>query len=128
LKVKTHLGISEKLVGKAIEVATGYAKCELKTIPEMAADDRGLIHGGFIFGLADYAAMLAVNDPNVVLGASESRFLSPVKLGDVVVASATVTEVKGKKHLVECAVNVGEKVVFRATFTTFVLERHVLDS
>ena len=27
----------------------------------------GWYNGGFIFGLADHAAMLAVNDPNVVL-------------------------------------------------------------
>jgi acyl-coenzyme A thioesterase PaaI-like protein len=44
----------------------------------MAADQRGLVHGGFTFGLADYAAMVAVNDPNVVLGAAEVRFLAPV--------------------------------------------------
>lgn len=128
MKINTHLGIDERLVGKPLEMSTGFAKCQLKTIPEMAADDQGLIHGGFIFGLADYAAMLAVNDPYVVLGASESRFLSPVKLGDVVVASATVLEAKGKKHMVECAASVEDKVVFRATFTTFVLDRHVLDS
>jgi acyl-coenzyme A thioesterase PaaI-like protein len=48
----------------------------------MAVDDRGLVHGGFVFGLADHAAMLAVNDPNVVLGAASTRFLKPVRVGE----------------------------------------------
>jgi acyl-coenzyme A thioesterase PaaI-like protein len=48
----------------------------------MVVDAHGLVHGGFVFGLADYAAMLAVNDPNVVLGAAEARFLKPVRRGD----------------------------------------------
>ena len=41
------------------------AVAALTTDPEMAADDRGLVHGSFTFGLADYAAMLAVNDPSL---------------------------------------------------------------
>lgn len=32
----------------------------------MAADEYRLVHGGFIFGLADYAVMLAINEPTVV--------------------------------------------------------------
>ena len=47
----------------------------------MAADGRGLVHGGFTFGLADFAAMCAVNDPNVVLGAATCKFLAPVQVG-----------------------------------------------
>ena len=41
---------------------------------------------GFIFGAADYAAMLAVNQPNVVLGAAETHFLKPSRVGDVLLA------------------------------------------
>jgi len=48
----------------------------------MVVDDHKLVHGGFIFGAADYAAMAAVNDPNVVLGSAEVSFLKPSKSGD----------------------------------------------
>ena len=58
------------------DLRPGYAKVTMVTTPVMSADDRGLTHGGFYFGMADYAAMLAVNDPNVVLGSADScRFL-----------------------------------------------------
>ena len=64
---------------------------------------------GFVFGLADYAAMLAVNDPNVVLGSADMRFIAPVKVGDEVVATATVTESKGKKRVLEVSAEGAEE-------------------
>lgn len=100
----------------------------LTTVPEMAADERGLVHGGFIFGLADYAAMLAVNHPNVVLGAAELRFLKPVVVGDALVASARRSGEDGKKLRVEAEVRRDGAVVFTGTFTCFTPKRHVLES
>ena len=61
-----------------VEVVGGSkAIVELTATPEMEADASGLTHGGFTFGLADYAAMLAVNHPNVVLGSAQTKFTSP---------------------------------------------------
>ncbi|MDY0268384.1 PaaI family thioesterase [Trichloromonas sp.] len=94
--------------------------------PEMVADDRGLVHGGFTFGLADYAAMLAVNDPHVVLGAAEVKFLAPVTLGETMLAKAEVIGESGKKRQVRCTVST-DRPVFEGSFTCFVLPGHVLD-
>lgn len=127
IKPNTHLAISPTWVGSAVELTDGRASARLETRAEMCADDAGLVHGGFAFGLADYAAMLAVNDPHVVLGAAETKFLAPVRCGEVMVASATVVEQKGKKRQVECRVAVGDRMVFEGRFTCFVLDRHVLD-
>lgn len=99
----------------------------LPTTEEMGADQRGLVHGGFLFGLADYAAMLAVNDPNVVLGAADVRFKAPVRVGEEVVATANVREASGKKRTVHVTAVVDDRVVLEGTFTTFVLGQHVLD-
>ncbi len=93
----------------------------------MAVDDRGLVHGGFVFGLVDHAAMVAVNDPNVVLGSSDVRFLAPVSVGDTVDATATVSEEKGKKRVLTVSAKVGDKEVLSGTMTAFVLDKHVLD-
>lgn len=124
----THLAISSRLVGEPVALDEGRASARLETIAEMAADERGLVHGGFVFGLADYAAMLAVNDPLVVLGSADMRFLAPVRVGDVVVASATVVETKGKKRRLEVTARVGERDVLAGTMTAFVLAEHVLGS
>ena len=125
--VRTHPSIDQRLCGQPVKLADGYAEVALVALDEMAADARGLVHGGFVFGLVDYAAMLAVNDPNVVLGAATCRFVAPVTVGERVLATATRTEQKGKKHVVEVEARVGERLVVEATLTTFVLEHHVLD-
>jgi acyl-coenzyme A thioesterase PaaI-like protein len=127
IESQTHLAISPHWVGEALELAPGRAVARLQTRTEMAADERGLVHGGFAFGLADYAAMLAVNDPHVVLGAAETRFLAPVRVGEVLTARAVVESEEGKKRLVKCSVSTDEREVLAATFTCFVLPRHVFD-
>ena len=93
----------------------------------MAADKTGLVHGGFVFGLADYAAMLAVNHPHVVLGSADVKFLKPVQVGDTLEARATVKKVDGKKQWVDIVVNNGDNRVFSGRFTCFVLDRHILE-
>lgn len=94
----------------------------------MTVDSQGLVHGGFIFGAADHAAMLAVNDPNVVLGSADVRFLAPVRTAEVVDFNAEVVAVEGRKHQVTVEGRVGERIVFSGSFSCVVLERHVLDS
>lgn len=109
---------------------------ELETVPEMAADETGLVHGGFVFGLADYAAMLAVNHPNVVLGSAQTRFLKPVVVGERLVAAASLLEEEGRKRRVGVEVRRNDEteergetgeVVMTGDFLCFVPDRHVLD-
>lgn len=123
----THLSIDRRLCGSPTVLSAGHAAVELVTTPEMVVDEQGLVHGGFVFGAVDHAAMLAVNDPNVVLGAADVRFVAPVRLGEVVRAQATVVEQKGRKRLLEARADVGGREVMVGSFTAFVLERHVLD-
>ena len=124
--IKTHKLINERFSGRVLESAEGRARVILHTNIDMIADEFGLIHGGFIFSGADYSAMVAVNDENVVLGASECRFIAPVKKGDSVIFEANVISNRGKKHIVEVEGFVEDKRVFSGVFTTFVLDKHIL--
>ncbi|MDD3592523.1 MAG: hotdog domain-containing protein [Sulfurovum sp.] len=126
MRLNTHLNIDSSLCGKVTKLEEGYAEVLLHTTRQMSADAQGLVHGGFIFGAADYAAMSAVNDPYVVLGASSSKFAAPVKVGDAILCKACVVSEKGKKKEVSVKVFVADKLVFEGIFTTFVLEKHVL--
>ncbi|HYO14167.1 MAG TPA: PaaI family thioesterase [Thermoanaerobaculia bacterium] len=123
----THLAIDRRLVGEPLEIGEGTATVALVTIPEMAADDHGLVHGGFVFGLADYAAMLAVNHSHVVLGGAETRFLQPVTVGERLLARARVEETNGRKSRVAVEVLREGVLVMTGTLTCFTLDRHVLD-
>jgi len=125
---RTHLAIDPRLVGTPLDLSEGAARVVLVTQPEMAADERGLVHGGFVFGLADYAAMLAVNHPHVVLAGAETRFRKPVAVGDRLIATAQREETEGAagaKSRVQVTVRRGEEEVFSGSFLCVTLERHV---
>jgi len=126
MQLNTHLNINTSLCGKVVKLYTNYAEVLLHTTQQMSTDSQDLVHGGFIFGAADYAAMSAVNDPYVVLGASSSKFVAPVKVGEAVLCKASVVSEKGKKRVVEVKAFVDGKLVYEGEFTTFVLEQHVL--
>ena len=128
MEQRTHKLTSDRLVGKPVKIEPGRAEVELLTNGEMAVDEYGLVHGGFTFGLADYAAMLAVNEPTVVLGKAEVRFLKPVKVGEKLTAKAVVVKDMGRKKIVKAEVlNENCEKVFEGTFHCYVLEKHVLE-
>jgi len=128
MDVRTHHSIDPELVGRPETLAPGRAVVRLPLTPAMAADGRGLVHGGFVFGLADYAAMLAVNDPLVVLGAAEVRFTAPAVVGETIEAEAVAEDASGKKRQVAVTVRRGETTILTGRFTCFVLPHHVLDA
>ncbi len=128
MDLKTHGKASPRLVGRLVSFEEGVeAVAELETGDEMAVDEHGLVHGGFTFSLADYAAMTAVNHPNVVLGGADCRFVAPVKAGETMVARASVKGVEGRRRDVEVEVSVGEKKVFEGIFKCYVLDKHVFE-
>jgi len=127
MKVNTHEKADARLLGTPILLEKGTAVVELTATEEMTIDNRGLIHGGFTFGLADYAAMLAVNDPLVVLGSADVKFTAPVKIGERMTATGVVDAVKGWRRGVSVEVSVGDRVVLEGTMACYVLQRHVLD-
>jgi uncharacterized protein (TIGR00369 family) len=126
MNILTHNSIDNDLCGSPLIVADGYSKVELRTTQKMAVDETGLVHGGFVFGLADYSAMIAVNHPNVVLGAADVKFLKPARSGDVLIAEARIDKGEGKKQTVSVLVTRGDTEIFKGVFTCFILDKHVL--
>jgi len=129
MSVKTHIYASPTLIGKPLFISfSSYAEAELKADWRMAVDERGLVHGGFTFGLADYAAMIAVNEPNVVLAKAEVKFTAPVKVGDLMNARAEVIDKKDGKYVVNVVVKVKNIKVLEGVFTCIAAEKHVLNA
>lgn len=125
----THLNVSRKLVGSVVSIEENSAKVTLDITKEMIVDEYNLTHGGFVFGLADYAAMVAINEPTVVLGKAEVKFIKPVILNEKLTAIATILDnSNGKKITVSVTVvNGEEQLVFEGSFVCFVLEKHILE-
>jgi acyl-coenzyme A thioesterase PaaI-like protein len=125
--VKTHLKASPTLLGRPVLIEDdSRAMVELVTTKDMVVDDEGLVHGGFTFGLADYAAMLAVNHPYVVIGSADVKFIAPVRLGETMRATATVERRDSKRREVAVEVQVDGKPIFKGAMNCYILDRHVL--
>ena len=127
MQLKTHLKIDQELSGTPVEVGEGYAVVELKTKENMRADEKNLVHGGFIFSLADYCAMLTVNEPTVVLASAKVDFKKPVVVGDTLRAKGRLLRAEGKKRWVEVKVYRNQDLVFLGEFLCVVPDKHVLD-
>lgn len=126
MEIRTHQGIDRQLCGDPVAMEEGYCLVRFLPTPAMRTDESGLVHGGFLFGAADYAAMLAVNHPNVVLAGASVKFLKPVQVGESVDAEARVMQAEGKKRSVSVTLRRDGETVFEGELTCFVPERHVL--
>ena len=124
--LNTHERINTVYSGEIIKLESGYSKVMLETNEVMRADEVGLVHGGFIFSAADFSAMVAVNEPNVVLASCNCLFLAPVRVGDTVTFEATEHQKEGRKRNVTVRGFVHEIKVLEGEFKTVVTERHVL--
>jgi acyl-CoA thioesterase len=71
------------------EIGVGVARMSM-TVRDDMLNGHGLCHGGFIFTLADTAFAYACNSRNAatLAAAAEIAFLSPGRLGEVLVAVA----------------------------------------
>ncbi len=125
--LNTHEKLDSSLCGDVEELKLGYARISLATTEAMRADDVGLVHGGFIFSAADFAAMAAVNERNVVLASSVCQFLAPVRVGDFVIFEARERQKEGRKRSVYVTGSVLDIKVFEGEFKTVVTDNHVLN-
>jgi len=127
MDIQTHKLIDMELCGKPVHLEEGLSRVEMNTTDKMRVDDSGLVHGGFVFGLADYAAMIAVNNPNVVLGGADVKFLKPIRVNESITAEAKVIQKQGRKQNVQVSVIRGNEKVFEGEFICFVLDKYVID-
>ncbi len=126
IDLKTHNLINPNLCGNLEDLQDGFARVRLVTSDEMVVDKKGLVHTGFVFGAANYAAMAAVNKPNVVLGVARCNFLAPLKVEDEVVFEATAHQTTTRKRNVMVVGKLSDVKVFEGEFAAVVLEKHVL--
>jgi len=126
IDLNTHKKINQNLCGKLIEQKENYAKVKFEATDEMIVDDEGLVHGGFTFGAADFCAMATVNHPYVVLTNSKSKFLAPVKVGDIVIFESEVIFDDDKRQEIIVTGKIDDIKVFEGIFGSVVLKKHVL--
>ena len=89
-------------------------------------DRKGLVHTGYLFSAANFAAMASVNEGNVVLASAKTNFLAAMALGDEAVFEAQAMQTTTRKRNVLVIGKLGNVKIFEGEFATVVLDRHVL--
>ena len=126
--LKTHLKIKSTLVGNLVAMSKNSSKVVLQTTHDMSVDEFGLIHSGFLFGSAEYAAVAAVNEPNVVVIGCRSKFFAPAKVGDLITFEAKGRFEDARKREIKVIGMINEIKVFEGLFQAVLLEKHILQT
>ena len=100
VRKRNHSSINIKisLSGAVTQLEPNHAKTRFFATNDMIADGEGLIHNGFVFSAASYAAMAAVNETfSVVIGA-KIHFFAPTRVNEAIEFDARSHFNESKKH------------------------------
>ena len=111
--------------GTAFLLDKNHAKTRFFTTADMVSDAEGLIHSGFVFMGANYAALLAINEEFCVSIGARINFFGPLKLGDVVEFDAQARFEESRKREVKVIGYVKEIKIFEGIFQLVTLEEHI---
>jgi acyl-CoA thioesterase len=94
---------------RLVSVAAGRAVLEMPVRADMV-NGHGIAHGGFVFTLADSAFAFACNSRNqrTVAQACDIVFVTPAKLGDILVAEAVERASYGRNGIYDVTVRRGD--------------------
>lgn len=85
------------IVGELIELYRNKAVVRFRPNERMIMDESKMIHAGFVFNAASFAAMAAINKKYSVLIASDMKFLAPIELGHEITFKAQAIQSDTKK-------------------------------
>jgi acyl-CoA thioesterase len=94
------------------DVDSGRATATMTVRPDMS-NGHGICHGGYVFLLADTAFAFACNThgTTTVAAGADVEFLSPVAVGDRLVARAEEVVLRGRSGLYDVVVTRDDEVV-----------------
>lgn len=124
-QLKTHQRIKPNLFGNIISLEKGFSRVNLLTTNDMVIDELGLIHSGFVFSSADYAAATAVNEENVVVIGARTSFLAPAKVGDLIEFEAKAKFEDSRKREINVVGKINDIKIFEGVFHAVVLDKHI---
>lgn len=115
--------VPAEVAGDLIDLELGVGGISiLETTPEMGFERTGIVRGHHLFAQANSLAVAVIDAQVALTGSARLRFHQPVRVGDRVVAKATVQKVVGKKSLVRVESRVEGELVFSATLIIFAVE------
>lgn len=125
IELQACTSLKGELVGNIVKMT--YEEVITKFVPtkQMISDESNLIHSGFIFNAANYAAMCLVNQPHAITIGSEVEFLAPVEFEQEMMFLATVKQSNNKKFEINVKGTLLDIKIFEAIFHIAVFEKQL---
>lgn len=113
------------IVGELVELYRDKAITRFKPTDKMIMDESKMIHAGFVFNAASFAAMAAINKKHSVLIASDVKFLAPIELGHEVTFRAEAVQSDTKKCEVKVEGYLLDIKIFDSLFHIAVFDKKI---
>lgn len=124
-ELKTSPNIKLNLSGTVVALEPNHAKTNFFATSEMTTDNEGLVHSGFVFSAASYAALASINETHSIMIGAKIHFYAPTKVGEMVEFDARAHFGESKKREVRVIGKTKDIKVFEGTFQVVVLEDHI---
>lgn len=92
---------------------------------QMISDENDIVHSGFIFNAASYAAMCLVNQPYSLIIKSEVQFLAPLEFGQEMTFIATIRHSNNKQYEVLVKGTLLDIKIFEASFHISIFDKQI---
>lgn len=116
----------QEIVGELLEVEPDHSGLSLlETNPESGFEKSGIVRGHVLFALANSLAASVVDADVALTGEAQVKFISPVKIGERILAKAEVVKITGRKREIDVVIKTKERVVFRGHFVMHGLTKEV---
>lgn len=111
--------------GELLELYRNKAVVRFTPNERMIMDESKMIHAGFVFNSASFAAMAAINKKYSVLIAADVKFLAPIELGHEVIFKAESIQSDTKKCEVKVEGYLLDIKIFDSIFHIAVFDKKI---
>lgn len=126
IKVRTHTELDVNYAGYIDAMKEDESFTTLSTSRMMQADSEHLTHSGFVGSAAEYAALIAVNEPNGMIYSVNSQYFACARIGDDIKYHATVKHSEGRKRDVIVIGKIEAIKIYEAHIIVVIPEYHPL--
>ncbi|WP_027327063.1 hypothetical protein [Helicobacter pametensis] len=116
LELSVCNALKPDLCGRIAKLTEEEAIIIFNPTKQMISDESNLIHSGFIFSAANYAAMCLVNQPNALTIKSEVQFLAPIEFEQEIIFLATIKQSNNRKYEIFVKGTLLDIKIFEALF------------
>lgn len=113
------------LCGAIIRMSEEEVLVKFTPNEQMVGDENNLIHSGFIFNAANYAAMCLVNRTHSLTIGAEVQFLAPIELDQEMLFLATIKHINDKKYKVLVKGTLLDIKIFEGTFHISIFDKEL---